>query len=69
MSGLAIQYDFFEDPRDSEISALRKQVTEVKASSDKVRKAMFARNGELTKRILEVEYRLEAIERGICQKK
>jgi hypothetical protein len=68
MTNLAIQYDFFEDPRDSEISVLRKQMTEVKSSSDKVRKAMFARNGELTKRMLELEYRLEAIERGICLK-
>lgn len=68
MPELAIQYDFFETKQDSEIASLRKQMTEVKDSSNKVRKAMFARNGELTKRMLELEYRLENIERGLCQK-
>lgn len=68
MPGLAIQYDFWETVEQSEIASLRKQMTEVKDSSNKVRKAMFARNGELTKRMLELEYRLENIERGLCQK-
>lgn len=66
-SSLAVQYDFFESQQESEIVALRKELAAVKLSSDKVRKAMFSRNGELTKRMLELEDRLNHIERGLCQ--
>ncbi len=66
MPELAIQYDFFESKQDSEIAALRKQITEIKTSSDKVRRGLFAKNSDLTKRMLDLEYRLENIERGLC---
>ncbi len=66
MSNLAVQYDFFQSKEESEISALRKQMAEVKASADKVRRGLFAKNSELTKRLIDLEYRLEAIERGLC---
>lgn len=68
MTNLAIQYDFFESKEESEISSLRKSVSNIKDSSDKVRRALFAKNGDLTKRMLDLEYRLEAIERGLCKK-
>lgn len=66
MSNLAVQYDFFEDRKDSEITALRKEMNSVKNSADKVRRALFAKNAELTKRMLDLEYRLEVIEKGLC---
>lgn len=37
------------------------------AMSDKVRKKLFAENGDLKKRIFELESRLNIIERNICQ--
>lgn len=63
---VAIQLDFWETPEESEIAALRREMTSLKASTEKVRRGLFARNAELTKRILELEYRLENIEKGLC---
>jgi hypothetical protein len=63
---LAIQYDLFQSPEESEMAALRKEVSALKISMDKQRKALFARNGELVKRMLELEDRLSVIERGLC---
>jgi len=62
----AIQLDFWKSSEECEIDALRIQYAELKKSTEKVRKAMFARNGELTKRILELEDRIQYIERGLC---
>lgn len=63
-----VQYDLFQTKEECEMSALRTQMTAVKLSGDKVRKAVFGRTSELTKRVLELEERLQIIERGICQK-
>jgi hypothetical protein len=62
----AIQMDFFKSPIESEMDALRLEMHAVKTSADKVRKSLYARNGELTKRMLELEDRLNNIERGLC---
>jgi hypothetical protein len=59
-----IQLDFFEEK--SEMDLLRDEVKALKASNDKVRKAMFARHGELANKFLELNARFEAIERGLC---
>ena len=58
------QLDFFEQP---EISIVKARIEEVKESNDKVRKKLFAENGELKKRILELESRMEVIERNLCR--
>ena len=63
-----IQYDLFEE-KPTEVDELRIELAAVRLSSDKVRKAMFARHGELVKLYLEANQRLEIIERNICQKK
>jgi len=47
----------------TELEVLSKNVAEIKDSSDKVRKGMFKRHGELTKKIEAVECRLEQIEK------
>jgi len=62
----AIQLDLFKSSEECEIDALRREMASVKLSSEKVRKALFARNGELVKRVLELEDRLSVIERGLC---
>lgn len=63
---VAIQLDLFKLPIESEMDALRMEMASVRASTEKVRRAIFARNGELTKRMLDLESRLEHIERGLC---
>ena len=62
----AIQLDLFKTFEQSQIDSLRLEMHTVKQSSEKVRKGLYARNGELTKRMLELEDRLNHIERGLC---
>lgn len=49
----------------TEIEVLAKNVQEIKESSDKVRKGMFKRHGELAKKIEAVECQLEQIEKKL----
>jgi hypothetical protein len=61
-----IQLTFF--PED-EVHELRKELVKVKTSNEKVRRAMFARHGELAKMYTDLLDRLEIIERNICKPK
>lgn len=63
---MSVQLDFFKSNEECELDSLRIQVLEIKKSSDKVRKSLFARNGELLKRISDQEERLAILERNIC---
>lgn len=73
-----IQLDLFQDLdvplRDDakimrELNEVRQIALDTYRSSDKVRKALFARHGELAKMYLEIHSRLEVIERNICHGK
>lgn len=64
---MACQLDFFPQDK-SEIDELKNDVQSVKESSDKVRKSIYAKHGELAKKYLELNERLQIIERNICQK-
>lgn len=61
-----IQLDFFKTEEQSEIEHLRKIVDDIKSSTDKVRKKLFAENGSLKKDMVELKSRLEIIEQNIC---
>jgi hypothetical protein len=63
------QLDFWKTEEESEIEALRKEIGAVKTSSDKVRRSLFARNGELTKVVIDLQERLAILERNICLRK
>jgi hypothetical protein len=63
-----LQFDLFE-PKPTKEDLLREEMRLVKESSDKVRKAMFARHGELAKKYIEIHERLEILERNICLSK
>jgi len=65
---LKIQYDLFENQSDSELKAFQDALAEVKLSSDKVRKGLFARHNELAKMYVELHNRMEIIERNLCKK-
>jgi hypothetical protein len=58
-----IQLDFF---RDDDISIIRQELDRLKSSNDRLRKALFARHGELAKKYMDVHERLSIIERHIC---
>jgi hypothetical protein len=64
-----VQLDFFKTEDECQIDALRKGFADVKSSSDKVRKKLFAENGKLTKQILDLQERVEILERGVCQQR
>jgi hypothetical protein len=58
-----IQLDFFKE---TEMSILEARMDKCEKSSNNVRKSLFAKNSELTKKINELEERLSIIERNIC---
>lgn len=60
-----IQLDFFEE--DFEKLVLKQEVKDLKESFHKVRKALFAKHGDLAKMYLDLCSRLDIIERGICK--
>lgn len=64
-----IQYDFFKSREECEKEAWEEEFSRLKESTEKVRKAMFARHGELYKKQQELEERIFYIEKGLCQKK
>lgn len=46
---------------------MRCEVDQLKESTEKVRKSLFARHAELAKKYVELHARMEIIERNICQ--
>jgi len=64
-----IQLDFFESPEQSEMKDMRDKIRAIHLSTDRVRKALFAKHGEVYQIVMDIDSRLEAIERGLCQKK
>lgn len=72
-----IQLNFFQSFEEQILDENRFLKEEVKkvalktnathASADKVRRALFARNNELQKRVDELEERLKIIEKNICK--
>jgi hypothetical protein len=63
---MVCQLEFFQHEPPSEIDCIKNEVKYVKESSDKVRKSMFARHGELARKYLELHERMQIIERNIC---
>ena len=65
----ALQLDFFYTEEESELEALRKKVEQLEASQGKVRRALFARHGELIKGQIDLNDRLGILEKNICKGK
>ena len=70
---LVYQLDLFEPQETSELrfrmNNIEKESGKIKKTNDNVRKGMFARHGKIEKRMMELESRLEIIEKGLCQTK
>ncbi len=62
---MLVQLDLFENK--SEVEILEDRVRLLEKSMDKQRKSLFARNGELAKKYMELHDRMEVIERNICK--
>lgn len=66
VQGMNRQLDIFS--KDEEILMLRQELASVKASSDAVRKSLFARHNELAKMYLDLKAQLEGRQNnGIVQ--
>ncbi len=61
-----IQLDFWEE---TETTIMKKEIADTKESVGKIRRALFSRNGELAKQVLDLTQRLEIIEINICRGK
>lgn len=64
---MSIQLDFFKTPEQCELDAIRIALNEYKLSSDKVRRGTYAKLSEVTKICMELQLRLEVIEKNICR--
>lgn len=62
---MAYQLEFLFEEK-SELDYIRDDMKSVKESSDKVRKGIFAKHSELVKKYLELNERMQIIERNIC---
>ncbi len=58
-----LQLEFFET---EDTEKLRGEIEKLKESNDRMRKALFARHGQLAKNYLEIDSRLSIIEKHIC---
>jgi hypothetical protein len=61
-----LQFDFWQSVTETEVERLIRMTEEIKLSTNKVRKGLYAENGALKKRVTELESRLEILERHIC---
>jgi hypothetical protein len=62
-----IQYDFFK-PKPTETELLKLDIEAVGESANKVRKGTYAAIGDLKKRMLDLETRMQILEAHLCRK-
>lgn len=69
MIELKYKLDFFEEEEEekSEIEYILSDFKEVKETCDKVRKSMYAKHGALEKKYMDLQERMQIIERNICK--
>ena len=58
-----IQLDIF---RDDDLITIKNDLKKEKDSKDRMRKALFAQNGEMRKEVKDIASRLEILEKNIC---
>lgn len=59
------QLDFLIEEK-SEIAILHEEIEIVRSSSDKVRKSIYARHGELARKYADLHDRMQILEKNIC---
>jgi len=64
---MAVQLELFREK--TVLDCIREDVNNVRSTSDKVRKSLYARHAELAKKYVELHDRMEIIERNICRGK
>lgn len=64
---MAYQLSLFDCKEESELECIKNAIKEARESSEKVRRGIFARHSDLTRKYLELNDRLQIIERSLCQ--
>ena len=64
---MIVQLDLFKSVEEAKQDELIRKFEELRYSTEKVRRGLFARHNELSKMYLELSQRLEYIERHICK--
>lgn len=67
MSQTLVQLDFFKSEEECRMDAVEERMKKCEESCGKVRRKLFATNGEMMKMVLEMDERLKIIERNICK--
>ena len=62
---MILQLDFFNEM--NEIEDLQERIRDLEKSQDKLRKALFSRHGDLGKKYMEINDRLNILEFNICR--
>lgn len=65
---IACQYNIFESREQTEYRSMCEHIDRLEESLNKVRKGQFAKIGANTKKIVELEERINIIEVGLCRK-
>ncbi len=66
MSAVQVQLQFFKTKEQCEIEHLFGQISKIGTSSEKVRRGLYAKLGELKKRQDDIDERLKILEKNIC---
>jgi hypothetical protein len=64
---MLLQLDLFQEY--TEVEILEQRIKQLEKSMDKQRKALFARHGALCKQYMELNDRLDILERVLCKGK
>lgn len=64
---MAVQYSLFETREESEHDAIIRKIDELDQSCHRIRKGIFAKHNELLKRNMDLERRMEILEKYICK--
>lgn len=64
---VAIQLEFFKTEQECEMDAIRADLQRVIKSHDKVRKGTYAKINEFANKAVDLEARLQILERGISK--
>jgi hypothetical protein len=62
---MLIQLDLFRDMSASDL--MREEIRLMRESNEKVRKSLYARHGELARRFMELNNRMNILEHNICR--
>jgi hypothetical protein len=62
---MLVQLDLFQEK--SEVEILEEKIWMLEKAQDKLRKALFAKHGDLAKKYCDLHHRMDILEHNICK--